>query len=845
MAATLQSIYDRLHGADPYHPYSATTFQDWATEAGDILTINRGEDGYVVPVHSAHLSWRGSPQVVLNGTGNKKRESVEKAAQRKYSRGGSGYRASQVLFHEFTDEDGLLRSSLMMTASELRTEFQASNSAVYSVISQTASEIRTEVGNAESGIYSSISETASQIRSEVANVNSNIRSVINQTASSILLEVGKSAHVYHQYGDPASTEDVKDKDIWIKDAGVQNHGKAATFTHGELGSFKLADFYGSEIYVRENGSWVRVGGDQLQEYNYAQIKVEQDRIAIITDGMSGDYAEFIVELGRIHSEVEDVQEGLASAIEQTASMIRTAVWTANSEMYSEILQTQSMIRSEVANSESGIRSTITQTASGLQIQISRKRAVYLQPTDPSLTNTMYNGDIWIVDNNIYSHAAMAALTHATLGTYALYDYMGKMSWVWKGGSWIPFYDERAKTKDETIIDINERRLTTLYGDVNDKYSQFLQEKTQIRSIVEDKTNALGSEILQTASEIRTSVWAANSQIYSTISQTASEIKSTVTNKTSSLQSQISQQADKISLVVEGTGANAHIKPAAIVAAINAQTGQSAVKISADMIVLDGDAVAASLLGKSIAANFLGCDDLQVTAEIDVDQDAEWKMAMGLTTNIGNTIVKAEVNETTNTLTLTALDGTETTFSKATSLNGEWSGTVAAGKSYKVTASPQGTVHYSPQLDGIIYRNDKTWASDKKSFTQTIYVYDEDGEDLYEENLTFYTTDSYNAGYDANHSMFIGDYDTVAIPSSYQLSLGESIEVWPYFQKKDGEYQWGPKYTFSAPTNPHPTRYRLRCTEATPAYPGGNVKNYTFTIQGVYSFSADTNYDFYM
>ena len=722
MATSLEPIYDRLHGANTYHPFSANTFQDWATEAGDIVTISRGDDDYEVPVHSAHLSWHGSPQVVLNGTGNKERESIEKAAQRKYARGGGGYRASQMLYREFTDEDGLLHSSLLMSASQLKTEFQAANSTIYSTILQTASEIRTEVGNANSGIYSfidqtagdiysavytansniysAIHQTASSIYSEVANVESGLRSTILQTSSQIMLLVGKKANIYHQYSDPALTETVSDKDIWIKDAGVQTHGKAESFTYEQLGSFKFADFYGSEIYVRKNGEWVKVGGDQLQEIGYAELKVEQDRISMITDGMSGDYAEFIVELGRIRSRVEDVEEGLASEIIQTASMIRSAVFTANSQMYSEILQTQSMIRTEVANAESGIRSTITQTASGLQIQIDRKRAVYIQPNDPSTDNEMYNGDIWIVDNNIYSHAAMSALTHATLGTYSLLDYMGKNSWVWKGGQWIPFYDERAKTKDEALIDINYDHIMTLYGDVNDKYSQFLQEKTQIRSIVEDKTNQLGSEILQTASQIRTSVWAANSAIYSTIlqtasmirsyvnsansaiyssiTQTASQIKTEVENSVSSLRSSITQNADKIALVVQGTGNNAKIKAAEIALAINSQTGQSRVDISADHINLNAngtvklsDALSVQDIGVLLKKTMFCQGNLAMTGtyQIGFEDENVWLSGSAL----ASTIKSASVSG--NTLTLTTYAGSTVNFSKATTLTPSWSGSV--------------------------------------------------------------------------------------------------------------------------------------------------------------------------
>lgn len=50
-------------------------------------------------------------------------------------------------------------------------------------------------------------------------------------------------------------------------------------------------------------------------------------------------------------------------------------------------------------------------------------------------------------------------------------------------------------------------------------------------------------------------------------------------------SKLKLQADRISLVVEGTGANASIKPASIVAAIN--NGASNIKISADHVDIDG------------------------------------------------------------------------------------------------------------------------------------------------------------------------------------------------------------------------------------------------------------------
>ena len=72
-------------------------------------------------------------------------------------------------------------------------------------------------------------------------------------------------------------------------------------------------------------------------------------------------------------------------------------------------------------------------------------------------------------------------------------------------------------------------------------------------------------------------------------------------------SKIQTQADRISLVVEGTGANAKIKPAAIVAAVNAQTGQSTARLSADMVELDGRVIVGNVQGLGYALTVNNAD----------------------------------------------------------------------------------------------------------------------------------------------------------------------------------------------------------------------------------------------
>lgn len=76
-----------------------------------------------------------------------------------------------------------------------------------------------------------------------------------------------------------------------------------------------------------------------------------------------------------------------------------------------------------------------------------------------------------------------------------------------------------------------------------------------------------------------------------------------TDNVNMLQSKINVQADRISLVVEGTGTNAHIKPASIVASIN--DSGSSIKISATHIDIDGLVTALETMELSCANIYVG------------------------------------------------------------------------------------------------------------------------------------------------------------------------------------------------------------------------------------------------
>lgn len=137
------------------------------------------------------------------------------------------------------------------------------------------------------------------------------------------------------------------------------------------------------------------------------------------------------------------------------------------------------------------------------------------------------------------------------------------------------------TKTESIL---RSEIVSVDGNLR---TVITQTASDIRTEAYNTEQGLRSTISQTAGQIRSEVANVEQGLYSSITQTASSIRSEVSNINSNLQSSITQQANRISLVVEGTGTAAKIRPAQIVASINNATLSSSVLISADRVQISG------------------------------------------------------------------------------------------------------------------------------------------------------------------------------------------------------------------------------------------------------------------
>ena len=193
---SLSSIYNRLNGVDPYHPFSAETFSDWSVEAGDMVSVSKDGTKYSSPVGSTTLEWNGAPQVTMTSTGQQQRDSVTKAGQKKYSGGGGGgYRNTRDVNTSITQN----REMIELEAHDRKSETEALSSRITitagkieSVVAKTGID---KLGNNET-LYSKVDQTATAITSVVSKTgvnklgkNETLYSKITQNASKIELKV--------------------------------------------------------------------------------------------------------------------------------------------------------------------------------------------------------------------------------------------------------------------------------------------------------------------------------------------------------------------------------------------------------------------------------------------------------------------------------------------------------------------------------------------------------------------------------------------------------------------------------------------------------------------------------
>lgn len=176
---TLSPIYDRLNGAGGYHPFTANTFADWSSEAGDTVTISRNGTDYTAPVHKQTITWRGQQRITMETGGNKEREATERVSDRKFRSNKSSARTSSGKTHTFEVNDQHLLYEIDNPTTGVMTRLQvAEGDIVAEVTRATTAEggIQRDVSSLEVTIEG-ITQTVGTIESEVTTLDGKVTTI--------------------------------------------------------------------------------------------------------------------------------------------------------------------------------------------------------------------------------------------------------------------------------------------------------------------------------------------------------------------------------------------------------------------------------------------------------------------------------------------------------------------------------------------------------------------------------------------------------------------------------------------------------------------------------------------
>ena len=197
------------------------------------------------------------------------------------------------------------------------------------------------------------------------------------------------------------------------------------------------------------------------------------------------------------------------------------------------------------------------------------------------------------------------------------------------------------------------------------------------------------------------------------------------NTEKELSAKISVQADRIGLIVQGEGKNAKIRPAQIVSSIN-ESG-SDILISASKVQLEGNVSLNSIFsvnGSAIVAKkpiWLGAagrGPVISSSGINTPLLGLMSGGQGVTlkaSDVEKMVISAATSADGKTLILKTKDYKTINFSKATTLEGKWSGRV-----FTVTATPQDET-ITTTIGSSIARGDIAWNSDGYTGYATLYA----------------------------------------------------------------------------------------------------------------------------
>lgn len=187
--ASLNGIYDRLHGASEYPPLTANTFADWSLEAGDVVTISRDGKNYTSPTMNTTTVWRKKQQLLVNATGKEKHDTLAKLSQQRFRKGSASLRATQKAFDQIITSYNEMTAGLVLASSTAHLYVDNMYTQMKSGLYLTASTAHLYVDNKYSQMTAGLNLTSSTAKLYVDNKYAQMTAGLDLTSSTAKLYV--------------------------------------------------------------------------------------------------------------------------------------------------------------------------------------------------------------------------------------------------------------------------------------------------------------------------------------------------------------------------------------------------------------------------------------------------------------------------------------------------------------------------------------------------------------------------------------------------------------------------------------------------------------------------------
>ena len=679
--ASLDPIYNRLSGVEPYHPLTADTFSDWSMEAGDIIRVTRDGKNYDSPVHSSSLSWRGQPQISVTSGGNETRENISRQTKRKYARGGSGIRNDGFLHQSLQNVYNGLSSYFEVTESRMYAAFYGMYDGLSGSFEVTRSRMYADFYGIYDGLRSSFEVTRSRMYVDFYGQYDGLRSAFEVTRSRMY------ADFYGIYDGLRSSFEVTRSRMYADFYGIYD-GLSSAF---EVTRSRMhADFYGAYDGLRSAFEVTRskMAADFYGIYDGLRSAFEVTRSRMYADFYGiydGLRSSFEVTRSRMYADFYGLYDGLSSNFEVTRSRMYVDFYGIYDGLKSSFEVTRSRMYVDFYGTYDGLRSSFEVTRSrmyadfygiydGLKssFEVTRSR-MYVDfygtydglRSSFEVTRSRMYADFYGTYDGLRS-AFEVTRSRMAADFYGIYDGLRGAFEVTRSRMHADFYGIYDGLRSNFEVTRSQLR-ADFYGAYDGLRSSFQVTRSQLRADFYGAYDGLRGAFEFTRSRMAADFVDAYRGLSSSFEVTASALTSQFYNTYSQLSSRIQQTASTIGLVVEGTGNNAHIKPAAIQAGINAATGQSKIELSADNIVLDGTSFASYFGSETLTlqdVNIYSGADIGIGNDATITVGSDCSFLYGSTYHsLDDCVVNAEVTDS-NTVTLTQLDGSTFTITKS-------------------------------------------------------------------------------------------------------------------------------------------------------------------------------------